>query len=465
MATPPDAGHNVGLNNGNGSRVGRHWARRTALKRHHASRHTTPLTALIAAVLAVAGANVAEAQLDALEALQAGAKAAPRDAAAQTELGRALLRAGRLDEAERTLKKAAQLQRASLGAAYEVLKVTFERGDHRAARGACGTFKKVAADTPYEHLCFARAFLIWRRSSRAMEYLGAALALDPDHIESLIAVGDAERISGSYDAATQAYERVRTLAPQRLEAVLGLARIAIARGEKETAIQLLRAVRPQGSTWPEVTFELGRLVQGSEAVDLLRQAVAFRANWNIALLALGEALVGSGQFAEAEQIAVDVTTREPGLAEGHTLLGRARQALGNRQGAEVALSQALTLVPNLPEATLARADLYAEMERYEEAFAEYQNAAGLRPLDVEPMVRAARLCVRLQRMNLAAAYLDRALDRAPQSAVALALYGDLLVARGDRAEAKVMYERALQGTGLVDRAAVEDALRKLNSAS
>jgi len=435
------------------------------LKRHQASRLTTLLSALIVAVLAFANASVAAAQVDPLEALRAAAKAAPRDAAAQTELGRALLRAGRLDEAERTLKKAAQLQRGSLGAAYEVLKVTFERADHRAARGACGGFKKVAADTAYEHLCFARAFLIWRRSSRAVEYLEAALALDPDHVESLIAVGDAERISGNYDAATRAYERVRTLAPQRLEAVLGLARIAIARGENDRAIQLLRTVQPQAATWPEVAFELGRLVQGNEALDLLRQAVAFRANWNIALLALGEALVGTGQFAEAEQIAVDVTTREPGLAEGHTLLGRTRQALGNPQGAEAALSQALTLVPNLPEATLARADLYAEMERYEEAFAEYQNAAGLRPLDIEPMIRAARLCLRLQRLNLAAAYLDRALDRAPQSAVALALYGDLLVARGDRAEARAMYERALQGTGAVDRATVEDALRKLKSSS
>lgn len=465
MATQRGAGHNVGLNNGNGSRVGRHWARRTALKRHHASLLATPLSALIAAVLALASATLVKAQGDPLESLRVAANAAPRDAAARTELGRALLRAGRLDEAERTLKKAAQLQRGSLGAAYEVLKVTFERGDHRAARGACGGFKKVAANTPYEHLCFARAFLIWRRSSRAMEYLEAALALDPDHVESLIAVGDAERISGSYDAATRAYERVRTLAPQRLEAVLGLARIAIARGETERAVQLLRTVQPQATTWPEIAFELGRLVQASEGLDLLRQAVAFRANWNVALLALGDALVGSGQFAEAEQIAVDVTTREPGLAEGHTLLGRTRQALGNPQGAEAALSQALTLVPNLPEATLARADLYAEMERYEEAFAEYQNAAGLRPLDIEPMVRAARLCLRLQRLNLAAAYLDRALDRSPQSAVALALYGDLLVARGDRAEAKAMYERALQGTGVVDRTAVEDALRKLTSAS
>lgn len=401
------------------------------------------------------------AQDEVLDPLRARAKAEPRNAAATTELGQALLRAGQLDEAERVLRKAAQLQRGSVEAAYEVLKVTFERSDHRAARGACAQFKTIAAGTPYEHLCFARAFLIWHRSSRAIEYLNAALALDADHIESLLAVGDAERIGGNYPAAAQAYERARALS-DRIEAYVGLARVALAQNDRMKATELLRTAHARAPTWPEVVFELGRLVPGQESLDLLRRAVVLRPGWDAAEVALGDALLSAGHAAEAEQAASAVVERNPQLAEAHTLLGRARQAQGNPAGAEQALTEALTLVPNLPEATLARADLYAATERYEEAFSEYQKAAGLRPLDADPLLRAARLCLQLQRLNLAAAFLDRALDRSPRLADALALYGDVMVARGDRADAKTMYERALSGEGELDRPRVQQALAKLS---
>ncbi len=428
----------------------------------HGSWARTGIGTLGVALLLMIASGVS-AQTAGLDSLRERAKAEPRNAQLQTELGQALLRAGELDEAERVLKKAAQLQRTSVAAAYEVLKVTFERGDHRAARGACAAFKKIATGTPYEHLCFARAFLIWHRSSRAVEYLDAAFALDADHVESLIALGDAERIGGNYDAADRAYERARNLS-DRVEATLGLAKVAIARGDRAKAVGLLRALQARTPVWPEVAFELGRLVEGQEALDLLRQAVTLRARWDVAELALGDALLKARQAAEAEQAATQVITRNPRLAEAHTLLGRARQAQGNTAGAEQALSEALTLVPNLPEATFARADLYAATERFEEAFAEYQKTAGLRPLDAEPLLSAARLSLRLQRLNLAAAFLDRALDRAPRSAAALALYGDVMLARGDRADAKTMYERALGGEGAFDRALVEAALRMLKPA-
>lgn len=459
--------HNDAVNSGPSGDVGHAWEHdwdtMTRLTNCLAqpNRHSGAFAALLLLSM-TSTAGMVVAQVTAADALEARAKAEPRNAEVQAESGRALLRAGRLDAAERALKKAAQLQRGSVAAAYEVLEVAFERGDHRAARAECTKFKKVAEGTPYEHLCYARAFLIWHRASRAVEYLKDALALDPDHVESLLALGDAERMGGNYDAAERAYERARSLA-DRVEAYVGLARAAVARGDQPKAITLLRAALERASTWPEVLFELGRLVEGAEALDLLRQAVTQRTGWDVADVAYGEALLNAGQVADAERLAAVVIARNPRLAEAFTLLGRSQQAQGNPTGAEHAFGEALTLVPNLPEATLARADLYADTNRAEEAFAEYQKAAGLRALDPDPLLRAARLCVRLQRSNLAAAYLDRALERAPRSAVALALYGDVLATRGDRAAARAMYERALLGDGEFDRVRVQDAISKLSS--
>jgi hypothetical protein len=64
---------------------------------------------------------------------------------------------------------------------------------------------------------------------------------------------------------------------------------------------------------------------------------------------------------------------------------------------------------------------------------------------------------------LASGFLDRALDATPDLAVALALYGDVMVARRDVTHARDYYTRALSGSGeLPDRARVEAALAALH---
>jgi predicted negative regulator of RcsB-dependent stress response len=76
------------------------------------------------------------------------------------------------------------------------------------------------------------------------------------------------------------------------------------------------------------------------------------------------------------------------------------------------------------------------------------------------MLRAARLALSQQRDVLASGFLDSILRVQAEQADALALYGDVMIARSDRTQARQYYERALRA-GTTERARIEAALRGL----
>jgi tetratricopeptide (TPR) repeat protein len=107
---------------------------------------------------------------------------------------------------------------------------------------------------------------------------------------------------------------------------------------------------------------------------------------------------------------------------------------------------------------LALARLYEHTSRHEEAFVQYRAASDLKRESPEALLSAGRLGVKLQRATLAEALLEKALERAPKSAEILALYGEVLLSRGNKKGAKEHLQRALAGEGPIDRAAVQKKL-------
>ena len=83
------------------------------------------------------------------------------------------------------------------------------------------------------------------------------------------------------------------------------------------------------------------------------------------------------------------------------------------------------------------------------------------PSDPTPLLSGARLAVRLGRSLFATAYLDLALERRPGNWGALDLYGDVMLARGDRARARTYFQDALRAAPVEARAGIEAKLRGL----
>jgi len=400
------------------------------------------------------------AQESALGELRDAARAAPADPAAQLALGHALIEADRLPEAEAQMKTVVRLGKSSIESLYEARRVDFASDNYKRARAGC---RELGAKDPKHvltHVCMARAFLVWRRASRAAEHIDKALAADPSSPEALLVAADAERIQGHFDAAKQAYERALAARPSA-DAYLGLALIHAVQNRQADAVAALRKAHAIDARDPDVQFELGRRVSGAEAVDLLRRALAGRPKWPEAQLELAIAQLRAGDAAGAEaalQAQIKANPNNP-IAIAHH--GAALVALGRYPEAEPVLRKALELVPNDYDTSYALAQLYERTQRYEDAFAQYRNAADLKRESPVPLIAAARLGLTLKRPLLSGALLDKALERTPRSAEALALYGDVHAARGDKKAARDHYQRALQGEGPLDRPAIQKRLAGL----
>jgi tetratricopeptide (TPR) repeat protein len=423
------------------------------------------LLVLVAAVSLALGLSFsfAGAQATELDRLGAAARAAPRDYDAVRAHGMALLRAGNFREAERVLGRAARLgPRGSLEPLFDVARAAIDSHDHRAAERACRAMGRIEKAAVLTYVCNARADLVWNRSARAFEEIEAALALDGSHYESLFALGEAHRLRAAVSDAEVAYQRASTARPTSAEPHLGLGRLYFAAGRSEDAIRSLRRALELDPTWPEVQYELGRALpssSGDEARRLLEQATTGRPGWAEATVALGDARLSGSMATEAEAAYRAAIAIDDDLAAPHVGLGQALIARNEWAAAETALARALELVSNDATATLAMGDVLAHTDREEEAFTTYRRASDLDPRNPEGLLRAARLALERHRDVLASGFLDRLLERMPDNAAGLTLYGDVMVARSDRPHAREYYERALRGSGPVDRPYLEAALR------
>ncbi len=399
-------------------------------------------------------------------ALPAGAQRAPKskpaavggeDATASRARGLALLRAGKLKEAEAAFKSA-HAKSPSLESLYDLARVQFAADDYQKSRAACRQIIAKDRTAMRGDLCMARAFLVWRRASRASEHVEKALAKAPNDPEVLLALADLKRVSSEFDASRAAYQRVLAAQPNNADAHYGLGELYLITPDPEAARKAFAAALDSAPEWPDAMYQLGKLEKGARAVALLEQAIAARPKWPEARLALGTARLEGGEVDAAEALFREVLKTQPKLPLAHARLGMALEAKGDFKNAEASLKRGLEGLPNDGDAAIALARVYAKTDRPEDAFEAYRNAASLEKAGSRALVEAGVYAMKLGRNTLAQGYLEKAVERTPKWAPAQARFADVLLARGEKALAKQHYQLALGGEGDVDR---NDVRRRL----
>ena len=260
------------------------------------------------------------------------------------------------------------------------------------------------------------------------------------------------------------------LDPAHERGALLAARLLRGLGRPEEAVAAYAAV-PEGGVFHAARLGMAATLReagrGAEAVAVLRALAASHADMPKVHAALGHALQAEGRPAEAvaaydASLAARAATQ---LAPWRVLFARARarERIGEWDGARADLRRALEIAPEAPGpmAFLGYA-MMVRGERPDEALALLEAAAAARP---ESGFVAGRLGWALSRMGLherAARQLERAVRLAPGDAVATDCLGDAYWASGRVRQARLQWSRALAfgpGEGRSERIARKLRLR------
>jgi Flp pilus assembly protein TadD len=147
----------------------------------------------------------------AIALLQRLVEVAPDDASAWRDLGSAHLNEGDLDSAERSLREAVSRAPKDRSARLSLGHVAYALGDIDQAAALLG---QVAAEDEGDPEPLRNLLEMYRLSGRKREALDAAESLaarNPDDAMALLELGELHLELGDYDAAAEAYQRMRAI--------------------------------------------------------------------------------------------------------------------------------------------------------------------------------------------------------------------------------------------------------------
>lgn len=281
----------------------------------------------------------------AAERLAHAARLAPQDPGSRNNLGEALRRLGRLEDAAAAFREAVSRWPEYAAAYYNLGTVLMQLG----------------------------------RPGEAEQALQRCLALEPGWAEAHGALGEALASAGRLDEALASAQRAVALKPDLAHPRLIAGNVLREKGFLDEALAAYRAALERDLRIPEAYNNLGNVLkqQGKteEALAAYGQAVALNPGFTIARLNAAKLLRESGRLAQAADAYRELLAAEPGLAEAHFDLGNALKGMGDRAGALAAYARALEIDPDLAEARWARAMSQLPMIAEDEADAARSRAA------------------------------------------------------------------------------------------
>ncbi len=286
-------------------------------------------------------------------------------AEAQDNLGVALVRLGRIQEAIPHYEQALRLNpdyaevHDNLGLALMSLGRVPE---------AIGQFEQALTIKPgfaVAHGNLGMALVRLGRIQEAIPHYEQALRLNPDYAEAHNNLGLALMSLGRATEAIGHFQQALAIQPDSTEAHNNLGNILLQQGRYNDAIaeyeQALRTDPDSAAAESNLGLALARLGKLREAIAHYQQALRIDPNRAEAHYNLGNALQQTGNDPEAIPQYQDALRIDPRDADAHSKLGAALMATGKTQEAIEQLQQALQIKPDLAEAQNNLARLLATL--------------------------------------------------------------------------------------------------------
>jgi len=318
---------------------------------------------------------------ESVKAYQRAVEAAPDDPDTWTAYGVALDALGRNDEAIEVLQRAVALS-----------------PDHaRAPRHLAGLLKGRG------------------ESEEALAVLKTAADARPDEVALLVDYANAATEMGRLEVAQKAYALAISREPDSVDAKVGLARALARKRDYEGAQKILEEVLEEHPDCQPARLALGPLLAGQgkaeEGFELLKAAARAPGFEVVARLDMARLHNRLGQYEEGVRNA-QIAVAAKGNAESYAVLARAFVGLKQWDKAEIAVKEALGTA-SCCEARMAAAELAAGREQHEDAVKAALEVVEAQPYNLEGLLLAGRLQLKVNRPKEGADLLGRAaeLDR------------------------------------------------------
>jgi len=285
----------------------------------------------------------------------------PDYAEAYNNLGDALHGLGRLEEAVASYKKALRLMPDLAGAYYNLGNALQESGR---LEEAVAQYREALRHEPglaEAHGNLGAALEGLGRLEEAVTHLTEAVQLKPDYAIAYNNLGNALQQMGRFDEAVTQYKEALRLKPEYAEAYNNLGNALQGLGRFEEAMAQYKEVLRLKPDSAGACFNLGNAFQGlgrlEDAVTQYKEALRLEPNFAGAHYNLGNVFQQLSSYHESAAQYREVLKQAPGSAETHNSLGVALVRLGQLEEAAMHFKEALRLKPDYAaaQANLSRA--------------------------------------------------------------------------------------------------------------
>ncbi len=361
-------------------------------------------------------------------------KTAPNDARVFNLLGTIRAKQGKLDAAENLFLRASTLNRDMLGAHMNLAYLYRLKNELNKSATELAEVLRIDQNDADAASKLASLRLDQGKPEAALEVIAAFSKKNPITFPLLLVAGDAYLSKGDLDHADERYRSALAMQSASSEALLGLAQIALLRGNGAAAQEYLDRSEAGTSGSPDLLYKYGvvalnaglfdkALTAIKQAIDLkpdepsyhlilgilwikngdaveaeaaFRDFIKFRPADSQGQLYLGYVLLKQKKDTEARQWIEQSVKRDPTRAEAYYYLGLIAQDDNDDEKAMVMFEKALKLRPTLTNGHTALGASLLKLKNYARAQQELEAGVKLNPDDSKAHYNLALLYARLK---------------------------------------------------------------------
>lgn len=416
-----------------------------------------------------------------LRYLKKAAEAAPEVIAIRTELARAYMNQGAMQEAITELESIQHLDEDHRRTDLLLIYAQLRAGDFAAARKLANDILNKAPDDPGAYVLLGSIELIAGDRPQAHQYYLDALRIQDDYLPARLGLARMDLEDGNLVVASEQFDRILLIDKNSVAAMLGHAQIAEQRDNRNQAVAWVERARSadKNALLPRIVLARYYLLTGDAeaALTIAKEVKALKPNDVSNLLLLGRAQQQAGQTQDAIRTFETLIASNPQIISAYLDLANSYANAGSYEAARNILKDALKVKPDLLQLKVAQVrleilaenystglqlvemiqrqhkesiegfsyagDIYLRQMQFRKAQHAYQQALDIRPT-AELTIKLARAYSAEGKSGRALRVLERGLDNLPNDVTIRAALAASYQQRGEFTLAENHYQDILK---------------------